>query len=108
MLFDDLPLLTKILIAVVCPPMVTSICWLAGPLLAGSGRERSRTRNWVEFWSMLLASYLIFAVAFGGILSFHGNDHADPSSQLVRSTLLLMTWSAGFTRLQLIAAPHED
>jgi hypothetical protein len=27
--FDDLPLLTKVLIAIVGPPIVTIICWLA-------------------------------------------------------------------------------
>ena len=82
--FDDLPLLAKILITVVGPPIVTIVCWLVGPLLAGSRHERTRTRHWVEFWLMLLAAYLIFAIAFGGILSFHGNDHVDPSSQLIR------------------------
>ena len=82
--FDDLPLLAKILIAVVGPPIVTIICWLVGPLLAGSRRERTRTRSWVEFWLMLLAAYLIFALAFGGILSFHSNDLVDPLSQLIR------------------------
>ena len=82
--FDELPLLAKILIAVVGPPIVTIICWLVGPLLQGSRRERTRRRSWVEFWLMLLAAYLIFAFAFGGILSFHGNDPVDPSSQLIR------------------------
>jgi hypothetical protein len=83
-LFDDLPLLAKILIAVVGPPIMTIICWLVGPLLAGSRRERTRTRRWVEFWLMLLAAYLIFAIALAGILSFHGNDDVDLSSQLIR------------------------
>jgi hypothetical protein len=82
--FDELPLLAKILIAVVGPPIVTIICWLVGPLLAGSRRERTRMRSWVEFWLMLLAAYLIFALIFGGILSFRGNDPVDPSSQLIR------------------------
>jgi hypothetical protein len=82
--FDDLPLLAKILIAVVGPPIVTIICWLVGPLLAGSRRDRTRARSWVEFWLILLAAYMIFAIAFEGVLSFHGNDDVDPSSQLIR------------------------
>ena len=40
MLFDDLPLLAKVLIAVMGPPIVTIFCWLVGPLLAGARRER--------------------------------------------------------------------
>ncbi len=82
--FDALPLLAKVLIAAVGPPIVTITCWLVGPLLAGGRRERTRTRSWVEFWLMLLAAYLVFAIAFIGIHFFNGDDHVDPSSQLVR------------------------
>jgi hypothetical protein len=33
---------------------------------------------------MLLAAYLVFAIAFMGAHTFDGSDHADPSSQFVR------------------------
>jgi hypothetical protein len=82
--FDDLPLLAKVLIAIVGPPIVTIICWLVGPLLAGARRERTRMRSWVEFWLMLLAAYLVSAIPFMSTHLFNGNGHVDPSSQLVR------------------------
>jgi hypothetical protein len=83
-LFDDLPLLAKVLIVTVGPPVVTILCWLLGPLLASSRHQPTRTRSWVEFWLMLLAAYLVFAIAFLGRHSSSGSDQADPSSQLVR------------------------
>jgi hypothetical protein len=82
--FDDLPLLARILIAVVGPPIVTIVCWLVGPLLAGAQRGQTQTRSWIEFWLMLLAAYLVFAIAFVGSHFFTGNDHNDPSLQLIR------------------------
>ncbi len=82
--FDELPLSAKILIGLMAPPVVTILCWLIGPRLAGTRRERTRTRNWVEFWLMLIAAYLIFAVALWGRHFFAANDRLDPSSQLVQ------------------------
>jgi uncharacterized membrane protein len=82
--FDDLPLLAKFLIAMVGPVILTSICWLVGPFLAGARRERIRIRRGVEFWLMLLAAYLVVAITFVGTHTFNGNDPPDPSSQLVR------------------------
>jgi hypothetical protein len=81
LLFDDLTLETKILIGLLAPPTLTLICWLAGPLLAG-WRNWARNRSWPGFWLMLLASYLIVAVALAGGRFLSGNDKADPSSQL--------------------------
>jgi len=63
-LSNKIPLLAKVLIAMPGPPIVTIICWLAGPLLAGARRKRTRKRSWVEFRLMLLAAYLVFAIAF--------------------------------------------
>jgi hypothetical protein len=82
--FDDLPLSAKVLIAIVGPPIVTISCWLVGTLLAGARRERTRTRSWVEFWLMLLAAYFVSTITFMSTHAFNGNDHVDPSSQLVR------------------------
>jgi hypothetical protein len=84
MLFDDLPLFAKILIGAIAPPAVTIVCWLIGPRLAGSRGKPARARRWVEFWLMLLAAYLIFALALWGLPFFSGNDHVDPSTQLVQ------------------------
>jgi nitrate reductase NapE component len=82
--FDDLSLLAKFLIAMVGPVILTSICWVVSPLLAGARRERTRRRSWVEFWLMLFAAYLVVAIAFIGAHTFRGNDNVDPSSQLTR------------------------
>jgi hypothetical protein len=81
---DEVPLLVKILIAVMAPPIVTAFCWLIGPLLAGARRKHARSRNWTEFWLMLIAAYLIFAIALWGGRFFASNDRVDPSSQLVQ------------------------
>lgn len=82
--FDDLTLRAKILVVLLGPPIMTIICWFLGPLLAGARRARNRKRSWVEFWLMLLAAYLIFAMALAGGHLFSGNDVRDPSSELVR------------------------
>jgi hypothetical protein len=82
--FDDLPLRAKLLIGLMGPPIVTTTCWLVGPVLAGARRQRTQTRNWVEFWLMLIVAHLVFAIALAGAHLFTGNDHIDPSSQLVR------------------------
>jgi heme/copper-type cytochrome/quinol oxidase subunit 1 len=84
MSFDELPLLAKILIGLIAPPIVTVLCWLIGPRLAGASRERRRERNWVEFWLMLIAAYLVFSLALWGRQFFSTNDRVDPSSQLVQ------------------------
>jgi hypothetical protein len=84
MLFSDLTLRARILIGLLGPPSVTIICWLAGPLVARTRRNRPRPRNWTEFWLMLLAAYLIFAIALSRGHLFEGNGNVDPSSQLVR------------------------
>jgi hypothetical protein len=80
-LLDDFQLETKILIGLLAPPTLTLICWLVGPLLTG-WRNWARSRSWMSFWLMLLASYLLFAVALGGGRFLSGNDKVDPSSQL--------------------------
>jgi hypothetical protein len=82
--FDDLTLRAKILVGLLAPPGVTLICWLLGPLLGGFRRKQVRARKWVEFWLMLLAAYLVFAIALAGGRPFSGNENVDPSSQLVR------------------------
>jgi hypothetical protein len=82
LLFDDLPLQTKILVELLAPLTLTLICWLVGPLLTG-WRNWAPKRSWSGFWLMLLGAYLVFAIALGGGRFLSGNDKADPSSQLV-------------------------
>jgi hypothetical protein len=67
LLFEDLPLETKILIGLLAPMTLTLICWLVGPILTG-WRNWARKRSWPGFWLMLLAAYFVFAIAGG--LSF--------------------------------------
>jgi hypothetical protein len=83
LLFDDLPLETKILIGLLAPLALTLICWLVSPLLTG-WRNWAGARSWPAFWLMLLGAYFVFAIALGGGRFLSGNDKADPSSQLVR------------------------
>ena len=80
-MFDDLPFETKILVGLLAPLTLTLICLLVGPLLTG-WRNCAQSRSWSGFWLMLLAAYLVFAIALGGGRFFSGNDEADPSSQL--------------------------
>jgi hypothetical protein len=82
--FDDFTLRAKILIGLLGPPSLTIICWLASPLLARVRHERVRPRKWAEFWLMLIAAYLVFAIALAGGNLFNGKDNVDPSSELVR------------------------
>ena len=82
--FDDLPILGRILIGVLAPLLVAIFCWLAGPRLAGPRRKRTRARSWVEFWLLLMAAYLMFAVALWGGSFLDRRDRTDPSSQLIQ------------------------
>lgn len=82
--FDDLTLRAKILVGLVGPPAVTIICWLVSPLLARARHERPRPRKWLEFWLMLIASYLVFAFALAGGNLLSEKNNVDPSSELVR------------------------
>jgi hypothetical protein len=80
---DHLPLFMRCLIGVLGPPIVTTICWLAGPLLTGIRRRQKRQRNRTEFWLMLLAAYMVFAIALLHNKIHLRTDDDDPS-QLVR------------------------
>lgn len=77
--FNDWPLFVKCLVGVLGPPVVTTFCWLAAPLLPGVRRKRSSA----EFWLMLLAAYIVFAIALAGT-KIHLQSGDDDPSQLVR------------------------
>ena len=82
-MLDHWPLMWRCLIGLLGPPIVTTICWLASPLLTGIRRRQKRQRNKAEFWLMLLAAYMVFAIAL-----LHNKisirNHDDDPSQLVR------------------------
>ena len=80
--FDGLPIIGRVLISVLAPMLVAIFCWLVGPRLEGPRGKRTRQRSWVEFWLMLCASYVMFAIALWGGHFLAGADRADPSSHL--------------------------
>jgi|HubBroStandDraft_5_1064220.scaffolds.fasta_scaffold1479375_1 hypothetical protein len=80
-MFDHWPLFVRCLIGFLGPPITTAICWWASPLLLG--RKQKRKRNRTEFWLMLLAAYMVFAIALLHNKIPVQNKDDDPS-QLVR------------------------
>ena len=84
MVFDDLSLRLKVLVGLTAPPILTLLCWLVGGRLAGSRRLRTRSRDGVGFWLMLLAAYLIFALALASDHFFSNKDNPDPSLRMVQ------------------------
>jgi hypothetical protein len=80
--FSSLPILTKIILGVFAPLLITIFCWFTGPrLMRAKGK---RKRNWIEFWLMLFAAYLIVVLALWGGRFLTPKDDADPSFQLVQ------------------------
>jgi hypothetical protein len=84
MAFDDLSSLLKVLVGLTAPPILTALCWLVGRHMAGSRREGTRGRDGEGFWPMLIAAYLIFALALAGSHCFAGKDDVDPTSRMVQ------------------------
>jgi hypothetical protein len=74
----------QLLIGLTAPLGLTVLCWLLGRRLASS--RRSGFRMWSDsgFWAMLLAAYVIFALALAGSRFFNRIDRDDPSPQLVQ------------------------
>jgi hypothetical protein len=64
-MLDDLPFETKILIGLLAPLTLTLIC-LIGESSFDWLAQLARDRSWPAFWLMLLAAYLVFAIALGG------------------------------------------
>jgi hypothetical protein len=84
MVFGDLSLLQQILIGLTVPPILTVICWFGGRRLARGQRQSAATQNRAGFWAMLIAAYLLFALALVSSRFFAGSDSADPSTQMVQ------------------------
>jgi hypothetical protein len=80
--FNSLPVLAKIIVGIFAPLAITVFCWYAGPRLM---RARSKRKwNWIEFWLMLIAAYLIAVLVLWGGRFLAPKDDADPSLQLVQ------------------------
>ncbi len=83
MLSDDIRLWVQLVVGFTVPPVLTAICWLAGRRMAkASGNTGTKGR--AGFWSMLLAAYLIFALALAGRHFLAKREQVDPSSLLVQ------------------------
>jgi hypothetical protein len=80
-----MPLRFQLLMGLTAPLGLTVLCWLVGRRWAGSQR-RAGFRMWNDagFWAMLLAAYVIFALALAGSRFFNRIDREDPSPQLVQ------------------------
>jgi hypothetical protein len=74
----------QLLIDLTAPLGLTVLCWLVGRRWAGSRRTGFRMWNDAGFWTMLLAAYVIFALALAGGRFFNRVDRDDPSPQLVQ------------------------
>jgi hypothetical protein len=83
MLSDDLPLQLQILIGIVVPPILTVVCWLIGRRVAKSSGGAG-TQGRTGFWLMLIAAYVIFALALAGAHFLAKRERADPSELLVQ------------------------
>ena len=81
---DSLPLRVQLLIGLIVPPVLTVLCWLIGRRLAGSPRPSFRMWNEAGFWTMLMAAYILFALALAGGRFLNRIDRTDPSPELVQ------------------------
>jgi hypothetical protein len=74
----------QLLLGLTAPLGLTVLCWLLGRRLAGSRRAGFRMWDEAGFWAMLLAAYVIFALALAGSRFFNRIDRDDPFPQLVQ------------------------
>jgi hypothetical protein len=84
MLFDDFSLQLQILVGITGPPLLTVVCWLIGRRVARSSGGSAASQGRTGFWLMLIAAYVIFALALGGSQFLAKHERADPSSLLVQ------------------------
>ena len=55
-----------------------------GPAIGGLATPSLKMRNEAGFWAMLIAAYVIFALALAGSRFLNRIDETDPSPQLVQ------------------------
>jgi hypothetical protein len=84
MIFDDLSLRAQIILGVIVPPILTLICWFGGRRLMRAKDQPVKPQSKAGFWALLLAAYLLFALALYSSRFFAGTENADPSTQLVQ------------------------
>jgi hypothetical protein len=84
MLSDDFPLRLQMLVGLIVPPILTAVCWLVGRRVARSSGGNAGTHGRAGFWSMLIAAYVIFALALAGRHFLSRHERADPSELLVQ------------------------
>jgi hypothetical protein len=81
---DDSPLRLQLLIGFIAPPILTAVCWLIGRRMARASGGNTGMKGRAGFWSMLVAAYVIFALALAGRHFLAKRERADPSSLLVQ------------------------
>ena len=81
---DDLPLRLQLLVGFTVPPIVTAVCWLIGRRVARTSGGNAGTKGRAGFWSMLVAAYVIFALALAGRHFLAKQERTDPSELLVQ------------------------
>lgn len=81
---DDFPLRLQLILGFTVPPILTAVCWLIGRRVAGASGGKTGTKGRAGFWSMLIAAYVIFALALAGRHFLAKHERADPSSLLVQ------------------------
>ena len=74
----------QLLIGLIAPLGLTILGWLLGRRLAGSRRPSLKVWNEAGFWALLIAAYVIFALALAGSRFLNRIDDTDPSPQLVQ------------------------
>lgn len=81
---DDFPFRLQLIVGFTAPPILTALCWLIGRRVARASGGSPGTKGKAGFWSMLIAAYLIFALALAGRHFLAKHEQADPSSLLVQ------------------------
>jgi hypothetical protein len=84
MIFDDLSLRAQILICIFVPPILTLICWFGGRRLLRAKDRPIVPQTKAGFWGLLLAAYLLTALALYSSRYFAGTERADPDVQLIQ------------------------
>ena len=84
MLSDDFSWQLQILVGITVPPILTAVCWIIGRRVAKSSGGAAGNQGRTGFWLMLIAAYVIFALALAGSKFLAKRERADPSSLLLQ------------------------